>query len=335
MRLVVSEPDCAPNIKRLSVGSFEPAALDHAISGGSLDHVQLGRGAFGGELLHANLSADRRLDYGAYNLPLLACGEMPGNHLVLGLVGSEAGSGTLNGAVVRQGSLVVIPERGELHYQTAPKSRWCGLQVARCTLTQAGVEPLAATTQSANLDPAHRHRLWCVVTSAIGTLAAIERHDADILDETLAVRAVTESLTEAFISALAAACPGDTPRRALPTRHFMLARRARDCITADLSAPTRISELCLQVGTSFKTLERAFVQAYGVRPKEFLTLTRLARARRLLWAASPGETTVATVAMDCGYYHLGRFSRDYAAMFAEQPSVTLRSPPRSVGTPPQ
>lgn len=329
----MSEPDSAPSIKRLNVGSFQPDDLDHAVSGGSVDHIQLGRGAFSGELLHADLGADRRLDYGAYNLPLLACGEMPGNHLVLGLVGSEAGSGRLNGAEVQQGSLVVIPERGELHYQMAPNSRWCGLQVARCTLAQAGVEPLATTTATAKLNSAHRLQLWCVVTSAIGMLAAIERHDTDILEQTLAGRAVTESLTAAFIAALAAAYPADTPGRALPSRHFALARRARDCIAADLSAPIRISELCLQVGTSFNTLERAFVQAYGVRPKEFLTLTRLARARRLLRGASPGETTVAAVAMDCGYYHLGRFSRDYAAMFAEQPSMTLRSPPRSVRMP--
>jgi transcriptional regulator GlxA family with amidase domain len=32
---------------------------------------------------------------------------------------------------------------------------------------------------------------------------------------------------------------------------------------------------------------------------------------------------VTRVAMDCGFFHLGRFARDYRQAFGESPSVTL------------
>jgi AraC-like DNA-binding protein len=50
---------------------------------------------------------------------------------------------------------------------------------------------------------------------------------------------------------------------------------------------------------------------------------RLAQARADLAAAAPG-TTVTSVALDCGFTHLGRFSLDYAKEFGEPPSETLR-----------
>ena len=56
-----------------------------------------------------------------------------------------------------------------------------------------------------------------------------------------------------------------------------------------------------------------------------LTLMRMARARRALQAARPGETTVAHAAVDCDFFHLGRFSSNYSALDGEPPSATLRS----------
>jgi transcriptional regulator GlxA family with amidase domain len=37
----------------------------------------------------------------------------------------------------------------------------------------------------------------------------------------------------------------------------------------------------------------------------------------------PGVTTVADVALACGFFHLGRFAQDYRARYGITPSVTL------------
>jgi len=39
--------------------------------------------------------------------------------------------------------------------------------------------------------------------------------------------------------------------------------------------------------------------------------------------SAPGSTTVAAVAMQQGFYELGRFSQYYFTMFGEHPSQTL------------
>ena len=50
---------------------------------------------------------------------------------------------------------------------------------------------------------------------------------------------------------------------------------------------------------------------------------RLESAQRALLAARSGITTVTDVAMDHGFFQLGRFSADYRRVFGELPSVTL------------
>jgi len=52
------------------------------------------------------------------------------------------------------------------------------------------------------------------------------------------------------------------------------------------------------------------------------------RARRLTLARErlrrPGPQTVSEVALDCGFWELGRFAQAYRAAYGERPSETLR-----------
>jgi AraC-like DNA-binding protein len=55
-----------------------------------------------------------------------------------------------------------------------------------------------------------------------------------------------------------------------------------------------------------------------------VTARRLALARRRLAEARPGET-VARIAEDAGFTHLGRFAGIYRETYGEVPSATLAS----------
>jgi AraC-like DNA-binding protein len=59
-------------------------------------------------------------------------------------------------------------------------------------------------------------------------------------------------------------------------------------------------------------------------PTQWLRLRRLNSAHRELLSRGPDETTVAEVAMRWSFWHLGRFSSSYRALFKELPSETLR-----------
>jgi AraC family transcriptional regulator, ethanolamine operon transcriptional activator len=59
---------------------------------------------------------------------------------------------------------------------------------------------------------------------------------------------------------------------------------------------------------------------YGLSPHAYLKRRRLVLVRRALQSAHDGPVLVRSVALGHGFWHLGRFARDYAAMFREMPS---------------
>jgi AraC family ethanolamine operon transcriptional activator len=312
-----------PAVQRLALDSFQPQTLDDAVRGSAIDHVQLAAGRFVGELLHANLGS-RGVDYGAYNLPLLAHGGMPSDRIVLGFVASDCDAGNLNGDMVRDAAVVVLVEGSELHYRLAPRTRWLGFQVTRDALEQTGVRLGTQSFTLSGLAADRRQQMARVVGDAAETLRAIERGDPDILDATAAGAIVAETLTAVFAGTLAAE-DGSLPSQSMaPSRRLRIVKRTRDYFDAHLAHPIEVTRLCTHAGASLRTIERAFIETCGANPKQMLTLMRMTRARRTLQAARPGETTVARVAVDCGFFHLGRFSTNYTALYGEPPSATLR-----------
>jgi AraC family ethanolamine operon transcriptional activator len=58
-------------------------------------------------------------------------------------------------------------------------------------------------------------------------------------------------------------------------------------------------------------------------PQAYLRRRRLVLVRRALQSARDGPALVKSVALAHGFWHQGRFARDYAAMFGEMPSETV------------
>lgn len=83
-------------------------------------------------------------------------------------------------------------------------------------------------------------------------------------------------------------------------------------------------ELSQVAGISLRQLQHAFKTFTGMAPTQWLRLRRLNSARRELLISTPSQTTVAEVAMHWSFWHLGRFSSSYRALFKELPSDTLK-----------
>jgi len=87
----------------------------------------------------------------------------------------------------------------------------------------------------------------------------------------------------------------------------------------------RVSDLCAYTRVSWRTLDRAFKDAFGIGPKAYINRYRLGRVRHGLLNRAAGET-IADIANAWGFWHMGQFAKDYHAMFGERPSQTERSP---------
>ena len=87
----------------------------------------------------------------------------------------------------------------------------------------------------------------------------------------------------------------------------------------------QIEDVCRALNISRRTLYRAFHDLLGVSPKAYLRLKNMSAARARLLDAASQPTTVTQVALDHGFWELGRFAGAYRAMFGESPSETLRA----------
>ncbi len=104
-------------------------------------------------------------------------------------------------------------------------------------------------------------------------------------------------------------------------------RRLVQCMSSILAAHAnkamRIADLCRLAGVSERTLRNAFHQIHGLSPKQFETRERLQQARRVLCQGM--ATRVTRVAMQFGFFELGRFSAVYRRAFGESPSRTMKT----------
>jgi AraC family ethanolamine operon transcriptional activator len=120
-----------------------------------------------------------------------------------------------------------------------------------------------------------------------------------------------------------------SPRIQAPRpQRLYLAQVAEAYLRAHADTPVSIGDLCEVTGINQRTLFLGFQERYGLSPKAYLKMFRLNQARRELRRAEPGDpdVSVTRLATKWGFFHLGRFSIEYRAMFGESPTETLRRP---------
>ena len=99
--------------------------------------------------------------------------------------------------------------------------------------------------------------------------------------------------------------------------------RAEEYMRAHLAEPITITDILSICGCSRTALFSCFKKTRGYTPLQFLSEQRLLKARRDITKSSP-QKTIAVIALDCGFTHLGRFSQQYRRRFGELPSETER-----------
>jgi AraC-like DNA-binding protein len=100
-------------------------------------------------------------------------------------------------------------------------------------------------------------------------------------------------------------------------------RRALEYIEANLGAPITVLDIAEASGVAGRTLFHHFRQFLGTSPMGYLREARFAKVRGALQHAEPGQS-VARVAAQWGFSHLGRFAIEYRKRFGESPSSTMQ-----------
>ena len=158
--------------------------------------------------------------------------------------------------------------------------------------------------------------------------ALVLRTDEDVRRSFSARLAMQDELLAAFFEALT---EGILPSPTVAVSHAAaLVRRAEDLAAApeEISdvRPLSVRDLCVRCGTPRRTLNHAFQTVLGMGPATYLRRLRLNQVRRLLRQPSANDqpTRVTEIALEHGFWHLGRFSSQYRELFGESPHQSTR-----------
>lgn len=105
-----------------------------------------------------------------------------------------------------------------------------------------------------------------------------------------------------------------------PAKRTQIVRNARDLVSEWPNDFMCIADLCRELGVSRRALQQSFQETLGVKPSVYIRAVRMNGARRAIKTAN----SVAEAATLWGFWHFGRFARDYNMMFGELPSEAFR-----------
>lgn len=148
--------------------------------------------------------------------------------------------------------------------------------------------------------------------------------DAVLHGELLEESQLEELLLECMLMLLNQVCQPETGRAGSVAVSAYLVRQTHQLALEHLGEPFSVLQACELLDVSRSTLQRSFLAMTGLRPVEYLRALRLNVAQHRLRCTQADEMTVARVATDAGFTHLGHFSGTYLALFGELPSHTWR-----------
>ncbi|OAF05230.1 AraC family transcriptional regulator [Bradyrhizobium centrolobii] len=296
--------------------------LHQAVHGSHVDVMQLGRGRLRGTLSHIGIG-DFSLSIGAFNVGMRTQRISSDDKLIIGMLLAAEKRVAHWSFDMQLNDVLVIPplleHDGVFHGASAYAAM--RLDLNEVTSLFGGDARLS--------DPdtwrSRGHFRADLATGAIASrrlmqiMSHLRTHKYGLTTSTADFwkRSIVECMAANVMSSL----PPDDGGW-LPSARRLI-RRVEDYLDEAGPRPVHVSEICAALRVSRRTLHRAFQEVFGLGPVTFLRHKRLCTIHSILRGSAPGSTTVAAVAMQQGFYELGRFSQYYFMMFGEHPSQTL------------
>jgi len=86
-----------------------------------------------------------------------------------------------------------------------------------------------------------------------------------------------------------------------------------------------LNQFCSDNDINARSLQRAFIDQYGISPKSYTKAYHLNTVYKKLLQSNANTTRIADIASKHGFWHMSQFSADYRRHFGELPSETLRT----------
>ena len=295
---------------------FSPEQLLEVVRGARFEHFILSRAKCNARLARWSCG-DFCVDTGHYSFPVRIVGPFPKRRLCVGYMRRLTAPTWVNGFVADHTTLEFYPEGAELNYRAGPKGQWVAIEFDESSLQAAARERLGH-----EVELPWRHVISFRVPCA-------ERHALERMVASLWTHPMSGARMIASILGIIAEILHGQHRRSYANtiskfrHHEMILKRSDEFLRSHLASPFQLESLATASGTTARTLQRTFRDAYGVTPHEWARCLALHRVRDQLQQTDAAKFSVEGIAHDCGFRHMGRFAQYYRDLFGELPSTTL------------
>ena len=299
--------------------------LARSISGWVQEYEQLKAGIFRGSLTELCLGPTQ-LFLEKTSLALHQACIVPTGYVWFGLPLSEEHCVRINGTQVRTGCVAVHRGGERFELFTPDALRFWGIVVREDLLFAYARQFECADWLADALDSP----VLAVEETAKRELQAecsAILDDYRLLPTTKLSTSLRESISDGTLNALLSLLHDAAPaslQRATSQRRQRLVDMADAYVRSCDDRLVTISELCLALNVSRRSLQASFQEALGISPHSYIRAVSLNRVRSHLKNPESPYRSVQDAAAAFGFWHMSQFALDYRVMFGERPSETLR-----------
>jgi AraC family ethanolamine operon transcriptional activator len=259
------------------------------------------------------------------NRAVLQKGDVGSDRIGVGVPLRLSGRAVLCGEIAEEDDLHVFSGTSGFEYLSPEGLVFIGLEFRQPSTPKSANEGLLIRELRGKLQQSHRVIPVDKVQaqyfrSALQSLFAELAADGSLLADPESRVGLRRSSVGAVLELLIHSEEQSHNRLATIATNWQLASRARDLVEGAPDCPMSVIELALRLGVSRRTIQYACQNALGIKPMSYLRSVRLSGVRKELRHAR----SVSEAATRWGFWHFGRFARDYHAMFGELPSETLK-----------
>ncbi|MFC7696113.1 helix-turn-helix domain-containing protein [Bradyrhizobium sp. GCM10028915] len=304
--------------------SFEdPLCYQAAITTANFEVLPTSGSSFKAELTKVHLG-ELLLQRFFHNLPTINTGFIkPGRSVLTFLTSSSPASMRHCGMTVSSGN-IIVNDSDEIHQQTEAEFRLGSISLEMSRLDAAS-QVIAGCDLFSNSSQRQLVRPDAAMMSRLLDLHEIVGQMAANAPEILLVNEAARSLENQFIHLLVRCLTESASSRSINCglRQARIIAKFHEYLEANPNVPLYLGDICGAIGAAERSLRAACEIHLGMGPIRYLALRRMHLVRRALLQAGSSTTTVTGIAMEHGFWELGRFSVNYRAMFGETPSATL------------
>lgn len=300
-------------------------AMQESIVGSDVEHTQLKPGHISGVMTHMGLGTTT-LSTAATEGAFRARGPLSETDYTLGALLDVEGTNSQWAYETQTGDIAVVPPQVEHDAMHGDKAQWVALTLPLEELAEHAAAHELRVADAFWNEPA-MYRPPSQLSGHIVEQFKTALHEVNrmpvILKEPHAREALLDDLMGALFAGYSNSGENPIEVRRVFTSSTRTVRRAENYLREQKDQPVRLSKLCQHLGVSQRTLNRAFSDVVDLPPALYLRRWRLCQVAHILRSSDSSGRTVSSVALQFGFWELGRFAQQYRQLFGELPSQTL------------